>query len=371
MRDTNEEYFGDYDGLQYAKHSILRNYLNAWFPILTSASGRVLYIECNAGMGRHKTGEEGSPIIALKCLLEHPLCGRIIAKSEVSFLFFEKKKSNADALEAEIAALGLPEGIDPTLIRDDYEKNLSETLDSLEEKGGKLAPAFAFVDPYNYSISMDLLNRLLSFNKCELFINFMYRYINLAIHHPSQEAFAAKLDNLFGTFQWHYLRDIQDPRERLSETLKLFGNQLNARYVTPPVMMRDANNAVEYVLLHATNNRKGLEKMKEAIWRAIPDGSFTAHKRDYPIKQLTFDIGPNIGPLKSIIWERFGGRKVRLGTKETNDIALDTPYLPKHVREILKNYWKQEIVPVTEYGKSGRGFAFSRNPIFEFPDKRP
>ncbi len=320
-------------------------------------------------MGRHKTGEEGSPIIALRCLLEHPFCGRIIAKAEVSFLFFEKKKSNADALQAEIAALGqLPEGIHSTLIRGDYEKNLSEALDSLEEKGGKLAPAFAFVDPYNYSISMDLLNRLLSFNKCELFINFMYRYINLAIHNPSQEAYAVRLDSLFGTSQWRYLRDIQGPRERLSETLKLFDNKLSAKYVTPPVMMRDANNTVEYVLLHATNNRKGLEKMKEAIWRAIPNGSFTAYERDYPITQLTFDIDPDISPLENRIWERFRGRKVRLGTKETDDIALDTPYLPQHVRKILKDYWKREIVVVTEYGKT---FGFKNNPLFEFPDKRP
>jgi len=368
MRDTNEEYFGDYDGLQHAKHSILRYYLDAWFPILTltSRNKRVLYIDCNAGMGRHKTGEEGSPIIALRCLLDHPFCGRIIAKAEVSFLFFERKKSNANALQAEIAALGqLPEGIHPTLIHDDYERNLSEALDSLEEKGGKLAPAFAFVDPYNYSISMDLLNRLLSFNKCELFINFMYRAINLAIRNPHKEAYATRLNSLFGTTEWCRLQDIEASGERLSETVQLFSDQLSARYVNPPVMMCGAKNAVKYILLHATNNRKGLEKMKEAIWRAIPDGSFTAYERDYG--QPKFDIGPNISPLKSIIWERFRGRKVRLGTKETDDIALDTPYLPQHVRKILKDYWKREIVTVTGYGKT---FGFKNNPLFEFPDKR-
>jgi three-Cys-motif partner protein len=72
MRDTDKEYWESYNDLQRTKHSILRKYLGAWFPILTSWSGRVLYIDCHAGRGRHKTGEEGSPIIALNCLLNHP-----------------------------------------------------------------------------------------------------------------------------------------------------------------------------------------------------------------------------------------------------------------------------------------------------------
>ena len=149
MRDSHEEYWGDYDGLQRAKHSILRNYLDAWFPILTSWSGRVLYVDCHAGRGRHKTGEPGSPIIALECLRDHSHRDRILANAEVNFLFFESNECNAEALQAEIDALGqLPNEVHYTLVCDDYETRLSEALDSLWKKGGKLAPAFAFADPY-------------------------------------------------------------------------------------------------------------------------------------------------------------------------------------------------------------------------------
>jgi three-Cys-motif partner protein len=369
MRDTNKEYWDDYDGLQYAKHNILRRYLDAWFPILTSWSGRVLYIDCNAGVGRHRMGEEGSPIIALNCLLNHSACDRILANAEVNFLFFEKNEHNAEALRKEINALGrLPAGVRWTLECADYERQLSEALDLLQETGNKLAPAFAFVDPYGFKISMDLLNRLLSFSACELFINLMYRYVDMSIRNSTQ---AENIDNLFGTTEWRYLQSIEPPDERLSETVELFSSQLNARHITPPVKMYGAKNAVKYVLLFATNNRRGKEKMKEAIWKVIPDGSYTAHERDNPKEpMLPMMLRPKLDlrPLEDTIWSEYGGRRVRIGKDELDSLALDTRYLPKHVGEILRDYRNKGIVAASGYGNR---FGFNKSPLFEFPDKRP
>ena len=41
------------------KHLVLRAYLNAWFPILGSWNGRILFIDAFAGPGEYKDGEEG------------------------------------------------------------------------------------------------------------------------------------------------------------------------------------------------------------------------------------------------------------------------------------------------------------------------
>ncbi len=54
-----------------AKHEILRQYLNAWFPILGSQHERVVFLDGFAGPGIYEDGEPGSPIIALRTLLEH------------------------------------------------------------------------------------------------------------------------------------------------------------------------------------------------------------------------------------------------------------------------------------------------------------
>lgn len=53
-----------------AKHEILRRYLNAWFPILGTYNGRVVFLDGFAGPGIYSQGEPGSPIVALRTLLE-------------------------------------------------------------------------------------------------------------------------------------------------------------------------------------------------------------------------------------------------------------------------------------------------------------
>jgi three-Cys-motif partner protein len=365
MRDSHEEYWASYDGLQRAKHSILRKYLGGWFPILTSWSGRVLYIDCHAGRGRHETGEEGSPIIALNCLLEHPLRDRILANAEVSFLFFENEERNAEALQGEIDALGrLPNRVECELVCGDYQEQLLEILSSIEREGHKLRPTFAFIDPFGFSISMDLLNRLLSFSNCELFINLMYRYIDMAIHDPARKE---HMDSLFGTSEWRRLQkhNIPDSDERLSQTVELFGDQINARYVTH-MTMRGEKKQVKYLLVHVANHQKARELMKEAIWSVFPDGSFTAYERDNPDQLVLLGPNPDLRPLEKVIWEKFCGRKVRM--EEIYNAVLHTLYLPKHIHKILRDYRNSKIVSATGYGDR---FGFNRNPLFEFPDKRP
>lgn len=59
-----------------AKHAILRRYLSAWLPILSHGGFQKLaYIDAFSGPGSYVGGEDGSPVIALKAMLEHaPFC---------------------------------------------------------------------------------------------------------------------------------------------------------------------------------------------------------------------------------------------------------------------------------------------------------
>jgi three-Cys-motif partner protein len=53
------------------KHLVLKAYLDAWFPIMGRWNGRILFIDGFAGPGEYKNGERGSPLIALKSLMDH------------------------------------------------------------------------------------------------------------------------------------------------------------------------------------------------------------------------------------------------------------------------------------------------------------
>ena len=69
-----------------AKHELLRHYLGACYPILSSSGrGRLVFLDGFAGPGIYKGGEPGSPISALDVLLGHSAFARL--GSEFVFLF--------------------------------------------------------------------------------------------------------------------------------------------------------------------------------------------------------------------------------------------------------------------------------------------
>ena len=48
------------------KHLVLKNYMDAWLPIMRKHNGRVLFIDAFAGPGEYTGREPGSPVIALR-----------------------------------------------------------------------------------------------------------------------------------------------------------------------------------------------------------------------------------------------------------------------------------------------------------------
>ena len=77
------------------KHRVLRVYLDAWLPILSSANTRLLFIDGFAGPGEYSGGEEGSPQIAIRALVDHPAA----IGAEVVYYFIEKEEDRAKHLQ--------------------------------------------------------------------------------------------------------------------------------------------------------------------------------------------------------------------------------------------------------------------------------
>lgn len=360
MNNTDENYWKSYDGLQDVKHKILKSYLGGWFPKLCSWQGRVIYIDCHAGRGKHKTGHLGSPLLALNLLLDHHYLDGILANTEVNFFFFEKDETNYHYLINELDQIdNIPEKVNISAAHADYQTQISKVLDQLDEKGRNIAPSFAFVDPYGFSLTMDFLNRILAYPTTELLINFMYRYIDLAITHKDQDD---NMDNLFGCPDWRRLRKIEDHKKRSEEAIKLFGNQLLAEYVTH-MYMRSGNGVLKYALIHATNHDSGRELMKDTIWRVVPDGTFSANEKRSPDQPVLLVPEPDLKPFEQKIIKNFSGRSI--DTNHLYDWLLDETYIKKHLHKILRKLRNSGIITSTGY--DGR-FAFSKNPTFHFPD---
>lgn len=361
MRDIrDQDYWKEYDGLQYAKHRILRKYLQAWFGILAAKRGVALYIDSHAGRGRHASGEPGSPLIAIECAAEHLKAGRL-QDAELRFVFLEAQVNAKKALQCELDALGrMPPQINVSVIASDYENGVEQILEEMAGPGGRRAPLFAFVDPFGFSLSMRLLNRVLSWPSSEILVNLMASYANLSI--CRQEPQTVLLDDLFGTQSWRTITQIASHEDRNEAILDLFAGQLHADYVST-LRMLGKDNRTKYYLLHATSHPLGRDKFKEAVWSAGLGETWCASERHTP-GQLTLLTGnPDLSPLRGSLLSDFDGTTVRYVS--LLQWLRPKTYLEKHLRGVLVDLeLTQTITVVRKRGRSA--FNADLNPLITF-----
>ena len=332
--DANPEYWREYGPFQQVKHDLIRNYLGGWFPKLGTWAGRVLYVDTHAGRGRHRSGETGSPLVALDTLLNHPYRDQLLEKSEVRFLFIERDPANLRRLKEELDRIGdLPARIHVDMSVGDAYEVLSNIVRSLGASGRSMAPAFIFVDPYGFRVPGDLLERLMTAGRVELFVNVIWRELDMAIRQqqPGGHGLAEVLDDIFAGDGWRQIDGTPD--ERIHRTVELFSNLVRAKWSTY-VRMKSGGNAVRYLLLHLTNHDKGRDLMKECIWKVAPDGGFEVRQRHDPKQLLLITPTPDLEPLKEWLFERL--TEEPRTRKELEEALRLTLWLPTHLKRLIR-----------------------------------
>ncbi len=190
----------DYPPHTRAKHQILGKYLDAWYPILASMNGRLVFLDGFAGRGRYTDGSEGSPLIALRHLVDHSFWPKM-SKREFVFIFVEHDERNAESLQREIDTFKAdrqpwPKNVKTQVIHGKFDKTATEIIEYLRAQKSQLAPTFAFVDPFGYSgLPMELIAELLAYPKTELFVNFLVGHVQRFIERDGQER---AMRSLFG-----------------------------------------------------------------------------------------------------------------------------------------------------------------------------
>lgn len=330
-----------------AKHEILRRYLEAWTAILSLGGfPTIAYVDGFAGPGVYDSGEDGSPIIALKAALKHQ--ARISA--ELRFLFVEHDKKRAAQLKECVAAQTLPASFKVRIAEGmTFEQGFrTRLLEPYRAAKKPLPPTFAFIDPFGWTgVPFQLVKEILANKACEVLFNFMYEEINRFIEHPDQ---TKNFDELFGTTKWRDVANLYDARSRRNFLHDLYVSQLRneagARYVRS-FEMRNKKDATDYFLFFATNNPKGMEKMKEAMWKVDESGEFRFSDATNPAQALLFSPQPNFDALRRAIISQFHGREVSVGEIEDFVLAY-TPFRVTHYkRHVLAELEREgKIVPI-------------------------
>lgn len=288
------------------KHRVLKHYLDAWFPILGTWAGRILFIDGFAGPGEYKGGEDGSPLIALRVLKDHRAKGSI--KAEVVFGFVERDQDRADHLKRLVRRLKpeLPKRCQVSVMQGRFDEKMTELLDAIDRQNKTLAPAFVMVDPFGVSDTpMEVIRRILRNPRSEAYISFMYEPVNRFKERPE---FEPHLDRLFGCGAWRQAFRIQDPHRRKQFLFDLYAEQLRAAGAKHVVKFElYEGDRLVYAIFFGTQNSKGADRMKQAIWKVAPFGDFAFHGTHSA--QLTLDISnPDFGPLRSALQAEFKGK---------------------------------------------------------------
>lgn len=314
------------------KHLVLREYLNAWLPIIGSRFQSMCVIDGFAGPGAYADGEPGSPVIALDCIARAANAPSW-TDPRIKALFIERDAGHFNHLQQTIAQLTVPANTHVELHQGHADEHVNAYLSAQAREGG-IAPTFAMFDPKGVSdVRMTTIGRLLARESTECMISFMYNWIHRFITEPN---FGPHLDALFGTERWRESTDSHG-NVRREGLCKLFESQLRAngaRHVLSYQLWKGGLHL--YSIYFATNNLLGCERMKDAIWKVIPDGSF----------QFRGDIhgqaGLDLRPGETAIAEQLGkqlsdhfrGRgRVRIDAIETFVSSDSTLYRRGHLKK--------------------------------------
>lgn len=333
--DPNLQYWQEYGPFQRVKHDLIRTYLNGWFPKLGTWAGRVLYVDTHAGRGRHHSGELGSPLIALRTLLEHSYHDELLRTSEVRFCFIERDPVNLDDLNAELKKIGdLPDRVHVTKSVGDAYDVLSNIVHGFEASGQVMAPAFIFVDPFGFHVPANVLARLMAAGRVELFVNVMWRQLDMAIRQrqPAEHGLATTLNRIFAGDDWRTI-DGETVNERMDQTVRLLSSRIGSKWYTY-IRMTSGGDAVKYLLLHLTNHDQGRELMKECMWKVAPDGGFEVRQRDDHRQPLLIKPEPDLTPLRAWLLDRLR-RRPHAWSELENEIRQEL-WLPTHLRTVIR-----------------------------------
>jgi three-Cys-motif partner protein len=265
-----------------AKHHILEEYLKRWLPILAKQSqrvggtnGRLLYVDGFAGAGEYIGNIPGSPLVAIQTALQQCQNFRV----PVQIKLIELRHDRAVHLQKIVAERRSGLGNNQKLIIDDpiegdCEAEIHKLITEHEQTRRKLGPALFFLDQFGYSsFSMDLIGRILKNDVCEVF-----SYLNWNLLHPfmTDQTKWVGITKAFGGEEWRKVLGLNGKqKEDLFRDVYVHALRTRAgAKFSYPFAMRDNNNRVIYWLFFCSNNIRGLEEMKKAMWQVDRSGSF-------------------------------------------------------------------------------------------------
>lgn len=311
------------------KLHILDKYLNSWFNILKVNFTRVVYLDTFCGPGKYTTGEDGSPIVAMK-QAEKALKG--FPDFKPVFIFIDNDKQALDNLK-QLEEFKRLSTIFSVYI---YHGNFAEVIGKALEQASITTntPLFSFVDPFNVKVVPFKIVSQLMRNKehSELFVNFFGGATNRCYNHPTRST-SEQVERVLG-------KTIVIPdneTDRLKVIFDTYQKQLGTlAHFVRKFQFRDETNVRDNALYFVGRYVLGFIKMKEAMWKMDPvdGGQFSEHSHNKGGDLFgTHSNEPYLHDLKKDLVKKFGKQTQIKMSIIDQWIMHETSYLTTHLRK--------------------------------------
>lgn len=321
------------------KHELYEKYLNRWMPIMARGwGGDVTYAEGFSGPGVYTDGAPGSPVIALRAILDDPKLRTTSREMRLLFVDHDRRcttllSERLTLAAAPVALQDLPKyGITVAIETGECVPTLEQLLTAHTAWG---RPMLVVLDTWGSAVPLDLVRRVAENGNSEVIITILPQYFSRFAEVDD----LTQGDEVFGGKGWRQVAE--QPSEtkarwllqRYRETIRGAG----FNYVVDFELI-DLRGKSLY-LVFGTTHVRGLQKMKEAMWDVDSvSGAGYRDPRDPDQQTLEIEFEPNTEPLKRLITERLrtAGRQW-ISVRELRDFALyRTVFKASQVKPLLE-----------------------------------
>ena len=329
-----------------AKHTLLRRYMSAWFPIMASQFRDIgiTFFDGFAGPGEYTNARDSSPTIAMEQALRSNVTR---LGTQTRLVFVEVHRERAEHLRNLLDAQFPPTNRPPGLVIRVYHGKCGELFGkAIAEVSGWDGPVFANLDGWGVDTDYEIVQRIAQQQSSEVLVTFEDQFF-IRFANGEQEAG----ERVFGHSNWRHVGQLPTAEKR-PFLLEMYRERLHSAgfpYVLTFEMIDEGGHSLH--LFFGTRNKVAVEKFKDGLWEV--DGVSGQQFRDpRDPNQMSFDIlHPDFTPLESRILELLGERDYNMAELR-EDALLETIYKKTHVKSAVDRLIEQRRVDKVSTGRS-------------------
>lgn len=286
---------------------------------------------------RTQDGEPESPIIALNTFLKQR--GHLRG-CDANVVLIEEDPRRLERLQQEVrVTLNEAAPIPPALkVHQERGDHVNLLVPILEELGAMHAPVFTFLDSFGGpDVPLETARAIAAAPAGEVLVTFGTSYL---IRFENVEDHREQGDKVFGNTAWQDVNDLPSDQKKpfLVDSYRQSLNSAGFTDVISSEMLDDAGHDLH--LVFGTKGRRGLEVMKDVMWKIDPaQGVRFRDPRDPDQIGFDFALGPDFGLLRKALLGQVADGECTLA--QLRDYALfETVYRPQHVGTLVRQLLK-------------------------------